>query len=95
MRKYLVALEKQKILIDELIDKSHPKRVTDSISEISVRILPGSTTQMNYSKEIQRILNEFNIPSEIISNGSLFSRMRKSDMAGIPFTLIITEYEET
>ena len=95
MRKYLYALEKQKTLIDELIDKSRPKRVTESISEISVRILPGSTAQMNYSKGIQRTLNEFNIPSEIISDGSLFSRIRKSDAAGIPFTLIIAEYEET
>lgn len=95
MRKYLRALEKQRVFIDELIDKSRPKKVTNSISEISVRILPGSNAQIDYSRGIQKLIKKAGISCEIISEGSLFSRLNKSDNENIPFTLIINEYEES
>lgn len=95
--KYLRAIESQKKDIDRLIrgvqakENQQPKELNPAV----VRILPGSNAQMDYSRGIQKLIKKAGISCEIISEGSLFSRLNKSDNENTPFTLIINEYEES
>lgn len=92
--KYLRAIESQKKDIDRLIngkENQQPKELNSAV----VRILPGSNAQMDYSRGIQKLIKKAGISCELISEGSLFSRLNKSDDENIPFTLIINEYEES
>lgn len=96
LHKYLRAIESQKKDIDRLINGVRAKenqRPKESNSAV-VRILPGSNAQMDYSRGIQKLIKKAGISCKIISEGSLFSRLNKSDDENIPFTLIINEYEE-
>lgn len=96
MDKYLRAIESQKKDIDRLINGVQTKESQQSkkSNPTVVRILPGSNAQKYYSLGIQKLLRTAGISCEIISGGSLFSRINKSDEENIPFTLIINEYEE-
>lgn len=95
--KYLRAIESQKKDIDRLINGVQIKENQQSkeLNPAVVRILPGSNAQMDYSRGIQKLIKKAGISCEIISEGSLFSRLNKNDDENIPFTLIINEYEES
>lgn len=95
--RYLRAIESQKKDIDRLVSGVQTKENQQSkgLNPAVVRILPGSNAQMDYSRGIQKLIKKSGISCEIISEGSLFSRLNKSDNENIPFTLIINEYEES
>lgn len=94
--KYLRAIESQKKDIDRLINGVQTKKNQQSkeSNPLVVRILPGSNAQTNYSYRLQKLIKKAGISCEIHGEGSLFSRLKKSDDENIPFTLIINEYEE-
>lgn len=94
MNKYIHAINAQDRDIERLIRGVSSQKSNKKKSIPTVRILPSSNHYLDYSREILKELKKYGLKCDIDNSGSIFGRIKRSDDEAIPFTIIVSEYEE-
>lgn len=94
MNKYVHAINAQERDIERLIHGASSQKSDKKKSMPTVRILPSSNHYLDYSREVLKELKRYGLKCDLDCAGSIFGRIKRSDDEAIPFTVIISEYEE-